>query len=281
LSASIRAGLQKVGFTPAQILGIIPVSIRKGPTNIVSSYTKHNNLMPWYVNQNGPSLEDLLMKAKAPERDKDGPALIVFSKSFKIGGVGTVIVGGIIKGTLEQGNMILAVPGFVKRRAASIEVFHQKVRTAHAGDQVGINMKNISYRDFGRSYRGYLVASAKEKLEFVNTSNGSFFSVANGKLREAGQYAHPEHYIPSTEDAANFNIPRASRAFVADILFVRSKLGKRDTPIQVGSTMTLTCRLMSSHVKVANLIAKLDPKTFKPKEFLPSSLHSFAFPKTS
>jgi len=48
-----------------------------------------------------------MAKLSIPPRDKTGPALIVFSKAYRIGGVGTVVVGGILRGSLKQGDLIM------------------------------------------------------------------------------------------------------------------------------------------------------------------------------
>jgi len=42
-----------------------------------------------------------------PPRDINGLALIVYSKAYRIGGVGTVVVGGILKGTLNADDVLM------------------------------------------------------------------------------------------------------------------------------------------------------------------------------
>jgi GTPase len=48
----------------------------------------------------------------------------------------------------------------VKRTVKSIEVWHQQVKEAGVGTQVGISIKNTSYYEFRNGWRGFLIGSS-------------------------------------------------------------------------------------------------------------------------
>ncbi len=109
----------------------------------------------------GPSLLSALgdLRAKPKLRQIDGRAIVIFSKAYKIGGVGTVFVGTVLRGTLRCGEDVTLFPGLVQTRVRTIECFREQVSEATAGMMVGINITNISVGAFHRGYRGFLLGS--------------------------------------------------------------------------------------------------------------------------
>ena len=53
-----------------------------------------------------------LVKSAISNMESAPSTIVQVSKSYKIGGIGTVVVGGVISGTLKVGDIILVVPGF-------------------------------------------------------------------------------------------------------------------------------------------------------------------------
>ena len=50
-------------------------------------------------------------------------------------------------------------------------------------------------------------------------------------------------------DMERFKVPTACRAFIADVVLLRTETGKRDTPFGVGTSLALQFRLLSVHCK--------------------------------
>lgn len=86
-----------------------------------------------------------------------------FHDSFRIGGVGTVICGGIVRGVLSVGDTVIIAPGMIVTQVQSIEIWHNSVKSACPGDQVGVNVKNVSVHEFSAGFRGFLVGERNIK----------------------------------------------------------------------------------------------------------------------
>ena len=102
-------------------------------------------------------------QAKPKLRQIDGRAVVIFSKAYKIGGVGTVFVGMVLRGTLRCGEDVTLFPGLVNTRVRTIECFREQVNEATAGMIVGINITNVSVGAFHRGYRGFLLGSPLQR----------------------------------------------------------------------------------------------------------------------
>ena len=65
--------------------------------------------MRWWK---GPSLLDSVcqLRAKPKMRQADGPPVVCFSRAMKIGGVGTVFVGMVLRGTLRPRDRAVIFP---------------------------------------------------------------------------------------------------------------------------------------------------------------------------
>eukprot|EP01126_Amoeba_proteus_P018806 TRINITY_DN1956_c0_g1_i4.p1 TRINITY_DN1956_c0_g1~~TRINITY_DN1956_c0_g1_i4.p1 ORF type:complete len:239 (+),score=23.15 TRINITY_DN1956_c0_g1_i4:67-717(+) len=149
--------LKIVGFKSEHIHGVIPMTIfKQGPP-------------PWYQGKNLLETIDTFQKSS---RIETGPPLIVINKFMRIRGVGIVIAGGILRGTLNTGDCLLIFPGNLEVIAESIEIYHSTVSTAKAGDQVGIRVSSISINQFGRGYRGFLVGRNSQHIHHpITTQN--------------------------------------------------------------------------------------------------------------
>jgi len=84
-----------------------------------------------------------------PKRDDSAPLRIPVSGNYQIKGVGTVITGRIEQGTLKPGDDVVFLPKHTaanecKGRVFSIEMHHKSLPAAHAGDNIGINIKGLN-----------------------------------------------------------------------------------------------------------------------------------------
>ncbi len=119
--------------------------------------------MPWYngfkvknnkpdgteVEIEGVTLYDALESyVQMPKRETAKRFLMPVGDILKIPGVGDVITGRIEQGQVKKGDVISFVPGDGSGKSTgkvfSIEMHHRTVDVACAGDNVGINVKNLS-----------------------------------------------------------------------------------------------------------------------------------------
>ena len=117
-----------------------------------------------------------LTKKLVIKRDFKGVLTIPIDHHFLIKGRGAIITGTILKGMLSIGQNLAILPLNIEGRVKNIEVFHQAVESAKAGDRVGINLKNL---DVKQVYRGCIATddvSAFNHCEIIDVS------VNNNKL---------------------------------------------------------------------------------------------------
>ncbi|KAJ6237467.1 elongation factor 1-alpha 2 [Anaeramoeba flamelloides] len=108
----------------------VPVSGFLGE-NLIKKGEKLN----WYK---GPTLLDALKQLPAIERYRDEPLRISVLKKYPLSGEGTVIDGIIVSGTLEEKEEINILPSSFETVVNSIQFQQKSVKSAIAGDLVGI-----------------------------------------------------------------------------------------------------------------------------------------------
>ena len=92
------------------------------------------------------------------KRELEGSLIIPIDHHFLIKGRGSIITGTILKGKLKSGQNLEILPVNASGRVKNIEMFHQSIETAKAGDRVGINVKNL---DVKKIYRGCIATDSK------------------------------------------------------------------------------------------------------------------------
>ena len=131
----------------------VPMSGFKGENLIDKSPN-----MPWYkgfsITKGGKTTEgftlvDALDKLmEVPKRNESAPLRAPISGIFNIKGVGEVITSRVEQGVMVPGMMVKFMPSGITGKIFSIEMHHKKVDKAHPGDNVGLNMKNLSGKPF-------------------------------------------------------------------------------------------------------------------------------------
>ena len=125
---------------------ILPISGLMGH-NLVEKSKEMN----WFE---GKSLYDAMKSINIPSRLLDQPFRMAVMDSYRIGGVGTVIVGKIVSGRVQPGAVIVKSPWKdhmpSNTTVHDIEYHHQRIKTAKAGDLVGINIRHINPSDVKR-----------------------------------------------------------------------------------------------------------------------------------
>jgi len=87
-----------------------------------------------------------------PVRDLDKPFLLPVESVYSIPGRGTVVTGRLERGTVKKGNEceFLGHNKSFKTTVTGIEMFHQILEEAHAGDQLGALVRGVKREDIRR-----------------------------------------------------------------------------------------------------------------------------------
>ncbi|MHA1527076.1 MAG: GTP-binding protein [Promethearchaeota archaeon] len=97
------------------------------------------------------------------KRNFEGETVIPIDHHFSIKGRGAVVTGTILQGKLTLNQNLEILPVNTSGRVKNIQIFHQDVDSAKAGDRVGINLKNI---DVKKIYRGCYATSSKTAFDY-------------------------------------------------------------------------------------------------------------------
>jgi len=99
------------------------------------------------------------------ERNYDGDVIIPIDHHFSIKGRGAVITGTILKGSLNLNQNLDVIPVNTSGRVKTIQIFHQSVDEAKAGDRVGVNIKGL---DIKKVYRGCYATNNKKAFDYCD-----------------------------------------------------------------------------------------------------------------
>ncbi|MFW5847232.1 MAG: translation elongation factor EF-1 subunit alpha [Nanoarchaeota archaeon] len=151
--------LTQVGFKPDEIQ-FIPCSGLKGE-NIV----KKSDQISWY---NGPSILEQFDKFPKPELPTEYAMRMPVQDVYEITGIGTVPVGKIETGIMKQGMKVKVLPGRtgdgIEGEVKTIEMHHETLPEATAGDNVGINIRGVGKKDIAR---GDVICDASKPIPIV------------------------------------------------------------------------------------------------------------------
>ncbi len=111
------------------------------------------------------------------KRDFEGETVIPIDHHFSIKGRGAIITGTILKGKLNLNQNLEVLPVNTSGRVKNIQIFHQNVESAKAGDRVGINIKNLNVKEI---FRGCYATSNKDAFDYcdiidVEVNNNKIF----------------------------------------------------------------------------------------------------------
>jgi len=145
VKADVSAILKEAGYKPETIT-FLAVSGLQGD-NVVKKSTN----MPWYK---GPTVLEQLDLFKEPEKPTDLPLRMPLQDVYEITGIGTVPVGKIETGVMKVGQKVLILPGRsgkgVEGEVRSIEMHHEQLTQAEAGDNIGVNIRGVGKKDVAR-----------------------------------------------------------------------------------------------------------------------------------
>ncbi len=112
-----------------------------------------------YRKIDSPNIKEEL--AKFPPVSNDGPIQIVIDHSFDVKGVGTVVLGKVLQGTVNQYDNLKHLPSGADVMIKSIQMHDDDVKSAVCPARVGLSLKGIKPSEVGR---GDIITSG-ESLE--------------------------------------------------------------------------------------------------------------------
>ena len=112
---------------------------------------KKSDKMSWYK---GPTVLEQFDQFPQPKLPTDLPMRMPVQDVYEITGIGTVPVGKIETGTMKVGQKVIVLPGRtgtgITGEVKTIEMHHETLSEALAGDNVGINIRGVGKKDIAR-----------------------------------------------------------------------------------------------------------------------------------
>lgn len=141
----MSALLKQAGYKPEKI-NFIPASAYQG-----DNIAKKSDKTGWYK---GPTLMEAFDLFEMPEPPTDLPLRMPIQDVYEITGVGTVPVGKIETGIMKLGQKVIVLPGRsgkgIGGEVRTIEMHHETLSQAQAGDNVGISIRGVGKKDIAR-----------------------------------------------------------------------------------------------------------------------------------
>ncbi len=141
----VSALLKSVGYKLDKVT-FIAASGLKG-----DNVAKKSGNMPWYK---GPTVLEQLDKFEPPQKPTTLPMRMPIQDVYEITGIGTVPVGKIETGIMKVGQKVRVLPGRSGKgmdgEIRSIEMHHEQLQQAPAGDNVGVNIRGVGKKDVAR-----------------------------------------------------------------------------------------------------------------------------------
>jgi elongation factor 1-alpha len=145
VKADVSAVLKQAGYKPEGIT-FLAISGFKG-----DNVAKKSTNMPWYK---GPTVLEQLDLFSPPEKPINLPLRMPLQDVYEITGIGTVPVGKIETGIMKNGMKVIILPGRsgkgIEGEVKTIEMHHEQLPQAEAGDNVGINIRGVGKKDIAR-----------------------------------------------------------------------------------------------------------------------------------
>lgn len=155
----VTALLKTVGYKIEKV-AFIAGSGQKG-----DNIAKKSPNMPWY---NGPTLVEQIDSFPQPELPTNLPMRMPVQDVYEITGIGTVPVGKVETGIMKVGQKVMVLPGRTGKGVAgeikTIEMHHEAMPEALAGDNVGVNVRGVGKKDIAR---GDVICDASAPIPIV------------------------------------------------------------------------------------------------------------------
>lgn len=121
--------------------------------------------------KNGTGFEELksgileMINSLKIERHSEGDIIIPIDHHFPIKGIGVILTGTILNGTLKLNQNLEILPINSSGKVKNIQIFHQNVEIAEAGARIGINIKGL---DSKKIFRGCYATNNPDAFEYCN-----------------------------------------------------------------------------------------------------------------
>jgi selenocysteine-specific elongation factor len=140
---------------------------------VQDSFLKKSPIIPFSAGDSkrlNKIIEQLEKEAvKIPGKNRNGPFRLWVDRICSFTGHGTVVCGTVQAGQVHEGDSIELFPGGIQSRARSLEVHRQKVSSAMAGQQVGINLPRVPVKSVARGMM-LSVPSSISPCRFLNVN---------------------------------------------------------------------------------------------------------------
>ncbi|MEK6897167.1 MAG: translation elongation factor EF-1 subunit alpha [Nanoarchaeota archaeon] len=137
--------LQGVGINPETTPFIACSGLKS------DNVAKKSSNMAWYK---GPTVLEQFDQFPHPKLPTDLPMRMPVQDVYEITGIGTVPVGKIETGIMKVGQKVIVLPGRtgkgIEGEVKTIEMHHETLPEALAGDNVGINIRGVGKKDIAR-----------------------------------------------------------------------------------------------------------------------------------
>ena len=137
--------LQSAGFKLDKI-NFIAASAYNG-----DNITEKSDKMSWYK---GPTVIEQLDLFEEPKKPVELPLRMPIQDVYNITGVGTVPVGKVLTGKMKPGDKVTILPARsgkgITGEVKTVEMHHEQLKEAIAGDNVGINIRGVGKQDIER-----------------------------------------------------------------------------------------------------------------------------------
>jgi len=151
--------LKGVGINP-ETTTFLALSGLKG-----DNIAKKSENMAWYK---GPTVLEQFDLFPQPELPTNLPMRMPCQDVYEITGIGTVPVGKIETGIMKIGQKVKVLPGRtgegISGEVKTIEMHHEQMQEANAGDNVGINIRGVGKKDIAR---GDVICDASKPIPIV------------------------------------------------------------------------------------------------------------------
>ncbi len=192
------------------------------------------------------------------KREIVGDIIIPIDHYFPIKGIGAILTGTLLKGQLKLNQTLEIIPIKSSGRVKNIQIFHQNVETAKAGDRIGINIKGI---DIKKLYRGCYATNNPKAFDYCDiievkvnnhklftrkTSFGTQVHITIGMLTIVG-FIYP--YYEMGEKRIQTTVSNKDHGFKAVILLNEKVLIRKKKHVILLSRLDLpptTLRIMGS-----------------------------------
>jgi len=145
VKTDVSALLKSVGYKLEKVTFIAASGL------LGENLVKKSDKMPWYK---GPTLLEQLDKFEEPKKPTTLPMRMPIQDVYEITGIGTVPVGKIETGIMKVGQKVKVLPGRsgkgIDGEVRSIEMHHEQLQEAPAGDNVGVNIRGVGKKDVAR-----------------------------------------------------------------------------------------------------------------------------------